>query len=234
MKKPRKINLGREVFVLSNDGEVVRTMVAKIGPEGHYALLNGIPLVIWDNPAKPSHWFTFEDALAAAQERIKIQMARLQKQLAALTKRSIQMEAEEAKTAVMGAPYKVADLSGNHPPRRTRQLKKVVIPVNYLNPGSTVYVCITPQTKNPRLGYRPHKLFVLETKIKEVSFDPKGVLRYTYTTPFKVERHFALKSEAGDFLRKHYPNEQIGFVPHEEEKEKIRIMMEAIEEEIPF
>ena len=228
--KPQKVVLGQEVFILSAEDGVIRTRVGMIGANGQYTLLNG------QSNLTP-HWLTYREALAAAQKQIKARIKNLVRRVSMLEQKSVHLKSREARLATLGAPYRVVDLVGDYPGeyRRTRQLKKILGPAGHLNPGDAVYVCITPQTKNPGLGYRPHNLFVLETKIKEVSFDPKtGTPRYTYTTPFKVERHFASENEAEDFLRSHYPDEQIGFVSHEEEQAKIGIMMEEMEDDIPF
>jgi hypothetical protein len=228
--KPQQVVLGQEVFVLSAENGVTRTMVGMIRADGQYTLLNG------QSNLAP-HWLTYREALAAAQKQIKARMKNLARQIGVLEQESAHLKSREARLATLEAPYRVVDLMGDYPGeyRRTRQLKKILGPAGHLNPGDMVYVCITPQIQNSGLAYRPFDIFVLETKIKEVSFDPKtGTPRYTYTTPFKVERHFASENEAENFLRSHYPDEQIRFVSHEEEQAKIGIMMEEMEDDIPF
>jgi hypothetical protein len=228
--KPQQVVLGQEVFVLSAENGVTRTMVGMIRADGQYTLLNG------QSNLAP-HWLTYREALAAAQKQIKARMKNLARQIGVLEQESAHLKSREARLATLEAPYRVVDLMGDYPGeyRRTRQLKKILGPAGHLNPGDMVYVCITPQIQNSGLAYRPFDIFVLETKIKEVSFDPKtGTPRYTYTTPFKVKEHFDTQGEAKDSLRDCHQEKNIHFVPHEEEQEKIRIMMEAIEEDIPF
>ena len=228
--KPKQVGLGQEVFVLSAEDGVIRTMVGMIEADGQYTLLNG------QSNLAP-HWLTYREALAAAEKQIKTRIKDLTRQIGLLEQKSAHLKSREARLATLEAPYRVVDLMGSYPDeyRRTRRLKKILGPADHLNPGDMVYVCITPQIQNSRLAYRPFDVFVLETKIKEASFDPKtGAPRYTYTTPFKVKEHFASENEAGNLLRNNSPNEQIGFVSHEEEQEKIRIMMEEMEDDIPF
>lgn len=58
MGAKRVVRIGQKAFVLSPNGEVVRTVVAKLEGEG-YQFLNG-------DSNHHSHWFFFKEAVAAA------------------------------------------------------------------------------------------------------------------------------------------------------------------------
>lgn len=143
MQTNRKVKLGQQVFVLSPTGEVVRTMVGEIQVgdkfnnfELRYTLLNG---------EDGQHWFSYQDALIASQERVSQQIEFLKKQLTALRMKSKRLTTEEAMSAVMMAPYKVVDLSGSEIRLRTRRLKRISVPSKYPKPGTKVYVVVTPK-----------------------------------------------------------------------------------------
>lgn len=231
MKAKSEVRLGQEVFVLSSTGEVVRTMIAEIRLgemriKSSYTLLNG------GNSFQP-HWFTYEEALHAAQDWIKVRAVILRQQLAVDRKKFKRLATDEAREKVMTTPYRVVNFnSHDEGSRRTRSLKKVVIPDKYPEPGTVVYVLITPKIKPLQFEYRPFPYFVLETVVTRVSFSPDGKVQLSFKTPFSVDEYFLSRKEAISAL-KNYPEvgkvERTHFVSSAREKAEIDKI-----EDIPF
>lgn len=222
------VRLGQEAFVLSPDGEVVRTMVAKLEREG-YQFLDG------SSYHRP-HWFSFQVAASIASERIETRETVLRKELRALARKRRMFEAQDYRDSIMNAPYRVVDLRD---PltfvvlRRTRKLKKVVIPKTYLRPGHMAYVVITPMTRSGSEAYRPYNHFVLETEVTSVCFSPGGQAHYTFSTPFIVEESFPSREAATARLESFSEpgtKEPVPFVSNEREKEEIA----KLPDDIPF
>ncbi len=229
MNTKRVVKLGQKVFVLSATGEeVVRSMIGEVrtGDEFNqfkirYKLLNG-----YDGP---HHWFTFKEALAAAQDRINAHATSLRKQLAALRQKSKQLDTEEARQAVMETPYKVINLDSNYDgPRRAQTLKKIAVPSEYPEPGTSVYVVITPQVRlkfeQSEFYYRHFPFFVLETVVRSVCFSPDGKVNIDFETPFMVDKYFMSRKEADSEIasyRKPGTAEAINFVSHQKERDEI-------------
>lgn len=191
------VKLGQEVFVLSSTGEVVRTMVAKLYKDW-YAFFNG-------GSSSGDHWFDYESAVEAADRHISVRQVALRKELRALGKRRNALQTPEYRESVRSAPYRVVGsrmdmFSDTHTPR-TRTLKSVVCPGEYLMYDSIVYVTITPSTCPWEDVYRPCDHFVLETKIATVSLLPSGVVHYTYQTRYEVRAHHLTVLAAAEALR---------------------------------
>ena len=232
MQTKDKVKLGQEVFVLSATGEVERTMIAEIRTgdkynhfEPRYTLLNG-----YGGP----YWFKYREALSAAEDLMSERAAALRKQLAALRNRIRHQSTDEAKQAVAAAPYKVVNLLSDYPGhehmsrRSTRKLKKISVPDTYLEPGTMVYLVVTPQVEL-RYGpteffYRPSSHFVLETMVTRVCFSPDGKVHLAFATPFRVDEYFATRKEATSKLKSYSEPgiaEPINFVSYKKEREEI-------------
>lgn len=231
----RKVHLGQEAFVLSPDGEVVRTMIAKLEEEG-YRLLNG------DGNRHP-HWLSFRDAVLAASDRISAQRIKLREELRALAKKRRTLKTQKYRDGVMSTPYRVVDLRHETTlasrfwfelPRRARKLKKIYIPETCLLPGRVVYVVITPMTRSgSEEVYRPYKHFVLETKVTSVCFSPDGSVDYTFSTPFIVQEFFLSRKEATtkiENLLELATKGSVPFVSSKQEKGEIA----KLPDDIPF
>lgn len=235
MTARRVVRLGQEAFVLSHDGEVVRTMVAKFEGNG-YRLLNG------DDGCRP-HRFSFEEAVSAASDRISARQTVLRKELRMLTRKRRALETQDYRDCVMNAPYRVVDLRDTETldfmrPRRPRKLKNIQVPKTYLMPGHMAYAVITPMTRPKFEGmkvYRPHRHFVLETEVRSVCFSPDGQVHYTFATPFVVEEFFLTRDEAIEKFRTYSEwaeNGLVHCVTSEQEKEENKKLSE--DDDIPF
>lgn len=231
MQTKRKVNLGQEVFVLSATGEVVRTMVGEIRAgnefnnfEPGYTLLNG---------ESGQHWFSYQDALIAAQDRVSQQIKVLKKQLVALRMKSKRLVTEEARDAVMNAPYKVVDLRDRDVRDHTRKLKRITVPDTYPKIGDVIYLVITPRVMMPKgFVYRPFEHFVLETIVRSVCFSPDGKVHIEFNTSFRSEDYFVLREDAESRLRSYLKvdvNQLLHFVSHATEVEELNKI-----EDIPF
>lgn len=227
----RDVRIGQEAFALSPDGEVIRTVVARIERNG-YQLLNGYDY------CRP-HWFSFEEAVCAASSRINDRQKSLRKELRALANKRRALGTQNYRDGVKNAPYRVVDLRDTTVfvrLLRSRTLKNVRVPEEYLMPGAVVYAIITPATRlvSEEYGYRPHKHFILETEVESVCFSPDGQVHYTFSTPFIIGEEFFLSMNdaekrlrvlsaprSGNFVR---------FVSREEEKREL----EKIEDDVPF
>lgn len=222
--------LGQIAFVLSPDGAVVRTMVARIDKD-NYQFLNG------DDSRRP-HWFNVYDAVAAAGARIRDRQTALRKELRTLAQKRRALETQEYRIEVMSAPYRAVDLRDtmilyHARPRRPRKLKKVLVPKTYHRPGQVVYAIITPATRSEMETYRPHGHFVLETEVRSVCFSPDGQAHYTFSTPLLPEEFFPLREEATARLQSFSEpgtKEPVPFVSSQKEKEEL----EKLVEDIPF
>lgn len=224
MYKKRKVTLGQKVFILSGGSEVVCTMVGRITDTDYYTLLNG-----WDSSTP--HWFTYEEALIAAEESVQAHIVALRKRATMARKKLKQLATDASKQATMKAPYKVVDLRSD-PRERTRKLMKVLIPHAYPKPGAMVYIVITPKVGRREFEYRPFPHFVLETKVSSVCFSPDGKVHISFATPFKVDEHFTTRKEAETKLRcfkERDALEPIHFVSHATEKMELDKI-----EDIPF
>jgi hypothetical protein len=238
-----QIELGQEVFVLSPQGDVVRTLVAQLRRvqcrEGsdwvwreEHTFLNG------GGGGQPN-WSSFRAAAQAAQKVLEARKTALRKQLRALAARTRYLETAAYKQSVESAPYKLVDLGDGETRIRTRMRKRIAVPDTYFKPGQVVYAIITPLT--PPHGtqwanslYRPHSHFVLETEVRSVTLAPDGTARYTYATPLWPEELFLIREEATKRLQSYCEPgtlEPTPFVSMAEEKEKLE---ELIEDDIPF
>jgi hypothetical protein len=223
----KQVRLGQEAFVVvTTDGRVERTMVGAIGPYG-YEFLNGCS-------SGRGHWFDFDEARDEAVNKLKAHESRLRQELRALAKRWKFLQSDEYRSEVMNSSLKVVDLNPGERRGRTRRLKSVTVPGDYLLPGASVYVVITPKTKasEHREVYRPYPHFVLETKVQQVYFEADGTAHYSFTTPFEVEEYFTLKHKAVRCLESFSELgtlESIPYVSHDEERQKIDEI-----EDIPF
>lgn len=234
------IKLGQEVFVLSPQGEVVRTMVAQLRrvecreagnwvSRTDHVFLNGC------DSSQPN-WNSFEAATEKAQEVLEVRKAALRKQLRALAARTRQLKTDAYRQSVESAPYKMVDLGDGETRIRTRMRKRVAVPESYFRPGQVVYAVITPLTE-PRYSewvYRPHPHFILETEVRSVTLAPGGTARYTYATPLRPEELFPTREEAAQRLQSYSEPgtaEEIRFVSMEEEKKQLE---ELKEDDVPF
>ncbi|MBI4065969.1 hypothetical protein HY412_02140 [Candidatus Kaiserbacteria bacterium] len=225
-----EVRIGQEAFVLSPDGEVVRTIVAKLNGKG-YRLLNG------DDECR-SHWFSFDEAVSAARNRINAQQAALRKELRVLAHKRRTLETQNYRDGVMSAPYKVVDLRDTTTLvrlRHTRVLKKVCVPETYFMPGHVAYAIITPMTRleSEDYGYRPHEHFILETEVMSVCFSPDGQTHYMFSTPFVVEEFFSSRKEATARLESYSEpgtKDPVHFVSSRKEKEELEKMID----DVPF
>lgn len=188
------VHLGQEAFLLSAQGEVVRTMVARIWKDGCYSFLNG------SGNFHP-HWFTFEEAVSAADDYLQRRSAKLREELRTLARRRKVLATESYMQSVASSPQRVVDMRDIGNRFHTKSLKKVRVPEAYYNPGTVVYVAITPGTEHYQEVYRPHPYFVLETKVTGVCFTPDGKAHYTLSTPFEVTEFFPSLVEATSKLR---------------------------------
>ncbi len=231
MVAKKAVRLGEEAFVLSSDGDVVRTVVARLDENG-YLLLDG-------SADHHPHWFSFPEAVSAANARISTRQKALRKQLRALAGKRRALEGRDYWDGVMNAPFRVVDLRDEASlaftrRRHTRGLKKIRVPETYLEPGHMVYVIITPATRSSWAGeYRPHKHYVLETEVKSVCFSPDGQAHYTFSTLFIVEEFFPSREEAAAKLGGHADprTEEVPFVPSKMEKEE---NAKLLDDDIPF
>ncbi len=223
--KAKDVRLGQEVYVLvATGGEVERTMVGIIAHDD-YHFLNG-------TYSSRSHWFSFDQALSIADEQLRERETQLRAQLRAVAQQRRRIKSEEYRTSVMDASYRVVDLRDIEKRSRTRRLKHVRVPSEYLNPDHTVYVVITPSTRGYGDLYRPHSHFVLETKVRSVCFSPDGVVHYTFSTRFDVDEFHPTREEASAKLQttaKLPMGSAIHFVSGEEEKRELDKI-----EDIPF
>ena len=221
--------LGQEVFQVSREGEITRTMVAKVYEGVGWQFLNGI----WNgNP----HYYSFEEAATVAEDRIRAHEARLRAKLRALARRRKELGTQSYRNSVMQARYRVVDLreeeySGK--PSRPRNLKKVVVPETYLLPGRLAYTAITPRTEPKSDVYRPHSHFVLEIEVQSVFFTPDGQVHYSFSTPFVVGNVFFSSQEAAQELKKLLsltPYDPVRFVSRKDERE----WLDSQPDDVPF
>jgi hypothetical protein len=237
------VELGQKVFVLSPQGEVVRTMVGQLRRvqcyEGgdwvwrdDHTFLNGC------DSSQP-HWNSFGAAAQAARKVLEDRKTALRKQLQTLAARTRHLTTSAYKQGVESAPYKMVDLGDGEKRVRTRMRKRVAVPETYFKPGQVVYAIITPLT--PPHGsqwadsiYRPHSHFVLETEVRSVTLAPDGTARHTYATPLRPEELFLTREEATQKLQSYSEPgtlEPTLFVSMAEEKEKLD---ELLEDDVPF
>ena len=228
MSAQRIVRIGQKAFVLSHDGEVIRTMVARLEEDG-YQFLDG------SSHHRP-HWFAFKNAVAEASARIDARQTALRKSLRALAHKRRALETKTYQDGVMNEPYKVVNL--RDPMTlvfmcRSRKLKKIRVPEAYLSPGHTAYVVITPMTRFNSDVYQPHKHFVLGTKVMSVCFSPDGQAHYTFSTPFVVEKFFLSRKEAVAELQSFSEpgtKDPVHFVSSRREKEEI----DKMPDNLPF
>lgn len=233
MTAKRVVSIGQEAFVLSSEGEIVRTMVAKLYEDG-YQFLNG------DSSRRP-HYFSFKHAIAAADDCISNRQSALRKQLRALTLKRRALETQAYRDGVMNVPYKVAELRdemivGFAMSRRTRKLRKIRVPEMHLMPNQVVYAVMTPSTR-PNPGwevYRPHKYFILETEVTSVCFSPDGQVYYTFSTRFVVGEFFLSREEATAKLKSFLEPGTKDPVPFVSSKEEKRENEKLLDDNIPF
>lgn len=223
----KRFHLGKVAYVVdASNGRVERTMVGAIG-ENFYRFLNG-------SFSGRKHWFDFNHAVSAADECLRMREARLRTQLREISRQRKWIMSKAYETSVMSASYKVLDLRNVENPNRTRYLKRVRVPETHLNPGQCVYIIVTPVTRADRDNFRPHSYFILETKVRSVSFSPDGRVHFTYATPFEVEEHFNSREEAAAILAdSSVPGvpDSIPFVSHDEERYEL---LKMLDDDIPF
>jgi hypothetical protein len=225
----RVVKLGQEAFVLSREGEVVRTMVARLD-EGSYQFLNG------DSSGDP-HWFSFEAAARAASACLSFREAAIRKGLRTLARKRRALTTKKYESAVRDAPYRAVDLRDTwaiRKRRRARERKTVRVPGTYLELGSVVYAIITPLILPKELVYRPYGHFILETEVKSIWFSPDGEVHYGFTTPFSPEEFFGSRKEAEARLRSYSEPgtlDPIYFVSSKKEKKELE---KINEDDIPF
>ena len=221
--------LGRVVFQVSREGDINRTMVAKVYGERGWQFLNGN----WNNR---SHYYSFEEAVAVAEDRIKDHEARLRAELRALASKRKGLGTQSYRNSVMQARYRVADLRGaeySGKLHRPRNLKKVVVPETYLLPGRLAYTVITPRTEPKPDMHRPWSHFVLEVEVQSVCFTPDGQVHYSFSTPFAVQAFFLSRKEAEAELEKFSEpgtKDRIRFVSREDEKK----WLDSQPDDVPF
>jgi hypothetical protein len=231
--------LGREVFVLSPQGDVVRTMVAQLRrvqccEKGNWVWRTDHTFLNGCDSSQPN-WHSFRAAAQAALQVLEARKATLRKQLRALGARTRHLETAAYRQSVKSAPYKMVDLGDGEKRIRTRMRKCVAVPETYFRPGQAIYAIITPLT--PPCGkewgnslYRPYPHFVLETEVRSVTLSSDGSARYTYATPLKPDEYFLTRKEAEERLRSYSEpgtSEPIHFVSHEEEAKKLKELDEA-------
>jgi hypothetical protein len=224
------VKLGQQVFMLSSTGEVVRTMVGKIWTG--YGFNNFEPRYILLNGESGQHWFSYQDALTASQDRVSQQIKVLKKQLATLRMKSKRLVTEEARDAVMNAPYKVVDLRDCDVRGNTRKLMRITVPETYPKIGDVMYLVITSQVMPKEFVYRPFKHFVLESIVRSVCFSPDGKVHIEFKTPFRPEEYFVLREDAESRLRSYLKtdtNQPLHFVSHATEVDELDKI-----EDIPF
>ena len=223
--KENDVKLGQEAFVVVKpDGQIERTMVGSLYTKG-CRFLNG------DSDSRV-HSFNFDQAAATADERLKKREVELRAALRAIGKRRKQLKSDEYKDAVMNAPYKVVDLRQIERRQRTRDLKTVVVPEQFVRPGCMVYVVITPLTRSSYECFRPHPHFVLETEVRSACFTADGKVHYTFGTPFVVVDFILNKDGAMKYLSSFSEpgtKEQVPYVSHEEEE-----IGNLLDYELPF
>jgi hypothetical protein len=238
MAAMRSIRLGQEAFVLSREGDVVRTMVGSLKGKGKgYEFLNG-------DDSSHEHWFALDQALAAADKQLRSRQDRLRQQIRTLAAARRSLTKKGYEKAVRSAPYRVVDLRDplglaewQRKKCRTRRRKKVIVPQSYARPGDFVYAIVTPLIKPYYEGastYRPHNHFVLETVVESVCFAPDGNVFYKLSTTLVPEEFFTSRKEAEKRLDSYseHGGEPIHFVSHAEEKTELDKMSE--DDDIPF
>ncbi len=205
MDTDHKLILGQEVFVLSKEGQVARTMVAKIYSCDSYLFLDG---------TCSKYWLSYDEAVSAAVGLVTEKEQQLRQQLTALRRRRRDLLTTEAYTPVMEKPFKVVDLSDAEHRLRTRKLKKVTVPVEYPQPGAMVYIAVTENLRTGKYEYRPHKSFILEDLISSVWFTPDGAYHVSLSNPYRINEYFPTHEAA---LAAHPTISAV--VPYEEFKE---------------
>lgn len=226
MTNTNKVVLGQEFFVLSSEGEVVRTMVGELSERG-YQFLNG---KYSDDP----HWSDYIEAIDAAKAHLDKRRAKLRAEMQRLANKRKVLYRESYLNGVMRSPYKVLDLPGQYSGvrRRVRKLKRVIVPIEtYIQPGCLMFVVITPGVGPKNDVYRPYEHFVLEVKVSSVCFSPGGKVHYNFSTSFEVKTAFETREAAETSLAgvHRIEKEQVPFVSYEE----MRVEMEKIDD-IPF
>jgi hypothetical protein len=221
----KRVLLGQEAFVVvTTDGGVERTMVGAMDSDG-YQFLNGLY-------NHRTHYFDYDQAVATADEKLKVREDNLRAELRQVVRRRKQLKSEANKTEVMSSPYKVVDLRQVDKKKRVKHLKSVMVPEWYMYPGDSVYTVITPWILSRSEAYRPYSHFVLETQVSTVCFSPDGVPHYTFETRFEVKEYFLLKHKAIRSLESLcLPGslKLVPFVSFEEDQQKLSEI-----EDIPF
>jgi hypothetical protein len=219
------VTLGQEVFMLSREGEVVRTCVAQLSPHG-YCFFNGCD-------HRDYHSFSFAEVQTRAEEYLLRRQVALRRELRVLSRRRKYLKTTEYQNGVMDKPQVVLDLRNIEDRNRKTTRKRIKVPETYLAVGCQVYVVITPQiSPKSELVYRPQSHFVLETTIRNVCFTPDGTAHYGFTTRFQVHECFSSRKEATLRLQsmlKVGPDTPIPFVTIAEEEEGLSLI-----DNIPF
>lgn len=232
MAKPKVVKLGQKVFVLSEEGNIVRTMVAGIESDGDYRLLNG-------GTNYDRHWFSFDEALVAASEHLEARRAKLRKALRVLAAKGRELQSESYRSGVENAWYGIVDPKYDETQEfRPRTKKAVSVPKKYLKPGQCVFAIITPVTPSRyswrEVLYRPHQHFVLETSVKKVWFSPDGKVHYVFTTSFKLGEYFLFREEAEARLRSYSEPGTLEEVPFVSEAEETAGLEKLADDDVPF
>lgn len=185
--------LGQEVFFILK-GEIARTIVGSVSREGHTFLDSRCP--------HENHWFSFDQAVEAAEASLKRRQETLRKQIRALDRKRKIQKTQLYQKRVMRDSRRVEDLRGIDQPLRARYLKNILVPESYLSPGQVVYLAVGPLTRTADVPlYRPYNYFVLETEVREVTFDPTGTVHYSLAAPFAWYEFFPTRKKAEDSLR---------------------------------
>lgn len=187
MGKPT-IRLGKEVFYISSEGDIVQTMVAKIFDDGQYLFLDG---------TCNKHWFTYEEAAVAAVQLALEKEKKLRQRLMTLRRKRKQLlTTTQAGAASMSGPFKVVDLSGAECRSRTRKLKRISVPAEYPQLGTMVYVAVTSNIWTGEFEYRPYPSFILEVPISSVWFTPDGAYHVRLSNSYGIDKYFPTREAA--------------------------------------
>lgn len=157
--------LGDIVYILTNEGVLIRNAVGQVSTDGSYALLN-------EDTRK--HFFDLEEALHAAEVLIQYRLAH--ETLADTIRSEL-----SGRLALLRDPACVSLLATQ--PIQVRQptlaptflskepaLPEPAFPAKYIEPGTPVWMIITPTSHVNHIRYwRPKPYFLLSTVVSEVS-----------------------------------------------------------------
>ncbi len=166
----QKRRLGESVFIVLDDGSVIRTVVSELNrSEKGY-------MVLHDQNGRFQS-FDFAEAEANAKKKLEGLEAELAEKLAAVRAKLAINDTPEHLQEVLDAPLAVRSTTGFLP---DSTIEKLEIPANYWEPGQVVYGVITPRVHFSDRTMRVHSFFVLETEVVRVGIDKDGRLNYLY------------------------------------------------------